>query len=171
MGATSTELVFSTLGLLLQAPIDQVSKTALKTTAFRVTTQVWLAQGVHTRAEKPSAGLGLMPARRRGWDSNPRGGVSPLRHFECRALDRTMRPLRVFTCCSVAPNPAGFGPHMDLHYPGLTVRLRRERDLNPRGGANPQRHFQCRALGQTMRSLQESPSDRRGSERIMVDGD
>jgi hypothetical protein len=31
---------------------------------------------------------------RRGWDSNPRGGVSPLRHFECRALDRTMRPLR-----------------------------------------------------------------------------
>src|SRR5690606_12143016 len=30
---------------------------------------------------------------------------------------------------------------------------RRERDLNPRGGGNPQRHFQCRALGQTMRSL------------------
>ena len=31
---------------------------------------------------------------RRGWDSNPRRGVNPLRHFECRALDRTMRPLR-----------------------------------------------------------------------------
>jgi hypothetical protein len=33
-------------------------------------------------------------SQRRGRDSNPRGGVSPLRHFECRALDRTMRPLQ-----------------------------------------------------------------------------
>ena len=33
---------------------------------------------------------------------------------------------------------------------------RREGDLNPRGSVNPQRHFQCRALGQTMRSLRIS---------------
>ncbi len=32
---------------------------------------------------------------------------------------------------------------------------RREGDLNPRGSVNPQRHFQCRALGQTMRSLRK----------------
>ncbi len=71
---------------------------------------------------------------RRGRDSNPRGGVSPLRHFECRALDRTMRPLQ--------------------------GRWRRERDLNPRGSVNPQRHFQCRALDQTMRSLLDAGRNR-----------
>ena len=140
--------------------------------------------------------------RRRGWDSNPRRGVNPLRHFECRALDRTMRPLRNLkyqtTCVRKRhgrPKPSfrqetsgsrissesraldrTMRPLRNLKYQTTCVRklhgrpkpkvsarklqalgfreeARRERDLNPRGGANPQRHFQCRALGQTMRSL------------------
>ena len=74
-------------------------------------------------------GVGFEPTRR----------CNPLRHFECRALDRTMRPLR------------GTQGHID-------PTSRRERDLNPRGGANPQRHFQCRALDRTMRSLLARPA-------------
>src|SRR3989304_2833130 len=41
-------------------------------------------------------------------------------------------------------------------------RLRRERDLNPRGSVNPQRHFQCLPLDQTMQSLLERPPDQTG---------
>jgi hypothetical protein len=112
---------------------------------------------------------------RRGWDSNPRGGVSPLRHFECRALDRTMRPLR-----SDAQKKGAAVLRYRLHVLrsvehttyrgfGLGRPWRRERDLNPRGGANPQRHFQCRALGQTMRSLPENLSDLTGRRKDNAD--
>ena len=41
------------------------------------------AQGRHERRER---------------DSNPRGRVNALRHFECRALGRTMRSLRCRDC-------------------------------------------------------------------------
>ena len=87
---------------------------------------------------------------RRGWDSNPRRGVNPLRHFECRALDRPMRPLQVFICWRSQGHRGrvvGLGVSAELKL------QRREGDLNPRGSVNPQRHFQCRALGQTIRSL------------------
>ena len=46
------------------------------------------------REELPSHRRTGKAGRRRGWDSNPREAGKPLRHFECRALGQTMRPLR-----------------------------------------------------------------------------
>ncbi len=48
----------------------------------------------HKKASRGSNPTTKCMITRRGWDSNPRNRSHGSRHFECRALDRTMRPLR-----------------------------------------------------------------------------
>ncbi len=107
-----------------------------------------MSEPSRVQAERSSAtdaeGVGFEPTRR----------CYPLRHFECRALDRTMRPLLMGRAM---PDRTKYRVPGTL-YTREARAWRRERDLNPRGGANPQRHFQCRALDRTMRSLQECPT-------------
>ncbi len=102
----------------------------------------------------------------------PRGVIGEIRGAEGVGFEPTKRrqPLTAFRVPRTRPDyatPPGpaFAEAQGTNYPMCQVqtptssaRERRERDLNPRGGANPQRHFQCRALGQTMRSLRSCPS-------------
>ena len=74
---------------------------------------------------------------------NPRGSYKP----PTRLAGERLRPL----------GHLSFGPASDNRF---SRRWRREWDLNPRGGGHPQRHFQCRALDQTMRSLHTRNVDR-----------
>ena len=80
---------------------------------------------------------------RRGRDSNPRGANAPT----------AFRVPRTRPAYATPPGEAKRTRNTRRTQPGLLGRWRRERDLNPRGDLRPQRHFQCRALGQTMRSL------------------
>ena len=114
--------------------------------------EIVMCDGINPSSQKRdprTAGV----SQRRGRDSNPRGGVSPLRHFECRALDRTMRPLQKVLGIEYRLIASAGRFLRKLQGLRFHPNPRRERDLNPRGGANPQRHFQCRALDRTMRSL------------------
>lgn len=75
---------------------------------------------------------------RREWDSNPRGPLRDLAIFKTAAFDRSAIPpdvrLGPRSWANPAPTAEGEGFEPSRRY-------------------NPLRHFECRALGQPMRSL------------------
>ena len=80
------------------------------------------------------------PLQRREWDLNPRGPLRGLAIFKTAAFDRSAIPPDVRLGHSHEANPTSSAEG---------------EGFEPSRRYNPLRHFECRALGQPMRSLQE----------------